>query len=512
MKPGRHSPFINQDGFRHLFDDATIGILVASSGGRIELVNSFMEKLFGYSNEELIGQPIEILIPYCDRSGHKSLRDCFFENPGDRPMGQGISLYGLRKDGKEFPVDIWLGHYPVADEIFAVAYVTDISVRKAHEEKYSDLFENPLAAMFITDLTTSTMIEVNQTAVLLFGYSSKSDFLKNFDPSDHFVFPDGRQRTYRDSIGSIGNSLTREQEMKKLDGTHFWAQMFVKLNQDNTIAQTMAVDITERKLSHKRLETAVQRRTIELTELLAIEKELNETKSRFVTIASHEFRAPLGIILLSLSLIELYNKENEEQKRRNQIELLRAKVKNLVVILDDFLSLEKLEQGREKLVMEPFDLHHDLEEMVEESKVMLKRGQRISFIFDGEDWIIQDKKKLKHVVLNLLSNAIKYSEDNKEIHISALVHNHSVLIRVQDEGIGIPQEDQVNLFSKFFRAKNAGYVQGTGFGLYLVKKYVELMKGTIGLKSEPGKGTVFTIEWPQNNELSGDPEFITAYP
>ena len=103
------------------------------------------------------------------------------------------------------------------------------------------------------------------------------------------------------------------------------------------------------------------------------------------------------------------------------------------------------------------------------------------------------------MVLNLLSNAIKYSEENKEIHFFTEVRNNSVCIKVQDEGIGIPEEDQVNLFSKFFRAKNANYVQGTGFGLYIVKKYVELLEGTISFESKPGKGTIFTIELPQNN-------------
>ena len=138
----------------------------------------------------------------------------------------------------------------------------------------------------------------------------------------------------------------------------------------------------------------MKQRTIELTESLKREKELNETKSRFVTIASHEFRAPLGIILLSMSLIELYNKDDEEEKRKKQIELIRMKVKNLVVILDDFLSLEKMEQGKEKIVKESFDLHQYFEDIVEEANGMVKKGQRISFIYNGENQIVQDKKKL----------------------------------------------------------------------------------------------------------------------
>jgi len=488
----------SEAGFKALFEYATVGILVISSDGRIQLANPSIEQLFGYSNAELIGRPIEMLIPEVFRKKHVQYREGYFNNPKARPMGYGLSLHALKKDQTAFPVEISLGHYQLEDEQLAVAFVTDITVRKANEEKYQNLFENSLVAMYITDVATLKVVDVNEMGVKFFGYASKADFLANFNQNAHFVNQQVREKNLLALFKGDKVEMTYEQEKKKLDGTHFWAKIFVKLNQDKTLAQTVAIDITESKRFNEELEAKVRERTLELTESLQREKDLNELKSRFVSMASHEFRTPLSAILSSISLIDLYTTEEQAEKRKKHTERIRSSVSNLVGILNDFLSLEKLEQGKVEITQEPFDLYDFAEDIMEEVNGILKIGQQINLAHTGEREIIQDKRILKNVLLNVLSNAIKYSDEHKEIHFSIAVNHGIVSIKVRDEGIGIPEEEQKELFSKFFRAKNAVHIQGTGLGLNIVKKYVELLDGNISFISKHNEGTTFIIVFPQN--------------
>jgi len=387
------------------------------------------------------------------------------------------------------------------NEKLAVAFITDITVRAASEEKYRNLFENSLVAMFITDLATQNVIDVNEIGAQLFGYESKEDFLKNFKPSVHFVYANEREQTWQALRDKGGEKVTREQEMKRLDGTHFWCKIFVKINHEKSTAQTVALDITEIKRAHEELETAVQERTLELTESLSREKELSEMKSRFVSIASHEFRTPLAAIMTSLALIESYGKEGNEEKRKKHADRIKASVNNLVGILNDFLSVDKLEQGKVEIMTEVFDIHLFSVDIIEEVKGLLKQGQRISFEHQGKKQLLLDRKIIKNILLNLLSNAIKYSGEHKEIRLSIEANTNSVSIKVVDEGIGIPEEEQHQMFDKFFRAKNTDTIQGTGLGLSIVKKYVELLDGSISFSSIPNVGTTFTVKIPINNEL-----------
>jgi signal transduction histidine kinase len=176
-------------------------------------------------------------------------------------------------------------------------------------------------------------------------------------------------------------------------------------------------------------------------------------------------------------------------------------VRNLTSILDDFLSLEKLEQGKVDAHSTEFNLEEFIEDAIEEIEGMWKRKQqKIHFNYSGEKEIYQDKKILRNVLLNLLSNAVKYSPEGKEIHVSARVESGKATVSVRDEGIGIPAEAQKNLFDKFFRAKNATNIQGTGLGLNIVKRYVELLDGAIDFTSEENIGTAFTIHFPQNKK------------
>ncbi len=237
----------------------------------------------------------------------------------------------------------------------------------------------------------------------------------------------------------------------------------------------------------------------ELLKALISERELNELKSRFISMASHEFRTPLSAILSSAILIGKQNEPGKEERREKHVDRIKANVKNLVVILNDFLSLSKLEEGKVKPKPEYFDISSYIKSLMEEMEINKKEGQQLVLKTSADPIITcSDKKMLGHMINNLLSNAIKYSNEDQEITCLVSSERGRAKIEVIDRGIGIPVAEQKNLFDRFFRAANAANIQGTGLGLHIVKQYIDLVGGTIDFESEVGKGSTFTIEIPLN--------------
>ncbi|MBI3135733.1 MAG: hybrid sensor histidine kinase/response regulator [Bacteroidetes bacterium] len=259
-----------------------------------------------------------------------------------------------------------------------------------------------------------------------------------------------------------------------------------------------ARNIREIKDLNSGLEKKVRDRTLELTNALEREQSISEMKSRFVSFASHEFRTPLAAILSSASLIRKYEEPEDAEKRQKHVDRIASSVKNLTEILDDFLSLAKLEKGVVEIERAEFNLQDFLENIVEEMDGMVgKKNQQINYRHEGATMIEQPKKLLKNILLNLLSNASKYSPEEQQIELTSVITGNKVYITVKDYGIGIPAEDHAKLFNEFFRAGNVQNIQGTGLGLNLVRRYIELLDGTICFTSNPGEGTTFAIEFPQ---------------
>ena len=241
----------------------------------------------------------------------------------------------------------------------------------------------------------------------------------------------------------------------------------------------------------------------ELHEALDKEKQLNEIKSRFVSMASHEFRTPLSAVLSSATLISKYTKEEEQEKRDKHIIRIKDSVKHLNDILEDFLSLGRLDEGRICADPGEFNFQEMINETLADVKVVLKPGQKFSLKYEGNDKVYADKKLLKNILINLLSNAAKFSPEDSPIDISAVVNNETASLTVRDHGIGISEKDQEHLFTMFYRASNVTNIQGTGLGLHIVKRYIDLINGTVEVKSKLGKGTSITIIFPNNiNDIS----------
>src|SRR6266536_1406406 len=228
---------------------------------------------------------------------------------------------------------------------------------------------------------------------------------------------------------------------------------------------------------------------------LQTEKELGELKSRFTTMALHEFRTPLSAILSSAFLLQKYDGTEAREKKDKHIQRIKNAVADMKNILEVFLSAEKLEEGliqTKKEILSAHDCFREIENTVEELKPLLKSGQRIEVDRTGDKSIVTDSYFLKNIVVNLLSNAIKFSPEGSIITIACSIAETELVIAVRDNGIGIEEEDRRHLCERFFRGKNAANIQGTGLGLHIVARYMELLKGGIEIDSNVNMGSCFT--------------------
>ncbi len=341
--------------------------------------------------------------------------------------------------------------------------------------------------------------------------------------SEHDGYLHRYQKTREPRIIGIG----REVSGKKKDGTIFPIRLAVSevLLDDRVIYTGIVHDLSEIKSAEAKLqqinnvlEQRVEERTRELEVVVntlldtnkkleereedlhsALQKErhVNELKSRFVSMASHEFRTPLSTILSSTSLIARYTQEAQQDKREKHIERIKSAVANLTGILNDFLSLDKLEENKVQIQLSEVNIEALCHEVSEDLVGMLQEGQEIHHRTTGQPKKVwSDKRIIRNILFNLLSNAIKYSPKSESVE--CLIHYDESLLHLSivDHGIGIPEEEQMHLFERFFRATNVETIQGTGLGLNIVKRYVDLLKGSITFSSQINSGSTFVVSIP----------------
>ncbi len=368
-----------------LFNNRAIGIISVNHRGEIISINSFALGQFGYEDErEILGKALEILIPDRFRDRHKKHTAHYHTHkPTGRAMGIGLDLFAVRKDGREFPVEISLSPYKAIDGDYIIAFISDITIRKESEMALKEL---------------------------------------NIE-----------------------------------------------------------------------LEYKVMERTQSLTDALEKEKELNELKTRFLAMASHEFKTPLSTILSSSFLASKYNQTEEQPQRLKHHNRIVSSVNMLTDTLNDFLQIGQIEEGKMVPRYLDVDIFETTKALINEIQALLKVGQHLTYTHIGEAFVISDHSMLKHIMMNLLSNAIKFSPDGSEIELTTELRKDEFLVAVKDCGLGISTEDQQHLFERFFRGANVSNIQGTGLGLNIVAKYAELMNGTVVCKSELDKGTEFIV-------------------
>ncbi|HVW59065.1 MAG TPA: PAS domain-containing sensor histidine kinase [Puia sp.] len=408
---------------------------------------------------------------------------------------------------------------------------------EAEQMQVNALFEHATEGIILTD-DKGNIILLNPAASHLFEYEKDELLGKSIEMlipgrfhSKHTQYREGFYQ--RPSNRTMGHG--RDLFARKKDGQEFPVEVSLSYyRQKNTFfVIAFLVDITQRKQAEKELldrkaeleritqdisrlnaelETKVEQRTLilrealqelehsqaELNDALNKEKELSEIKSRFVSMASHEFRTPLSTVLSSAALLSKYTQTSDQDKRDKHIKRIKDSVKHLNDLLGDFLSLGKLEEGRVQAEMAPFQVKEFLDEIVEEMRPLAKPGQDIHCDCPGNDTFISDKRLLKNILINLLSNASKFSPEDAGIWLQVQhTAGKNMILSIRDEGIGISAEDQQHLFSTFFRGANAMNIEGTGLGLHIVKRYAELLGGTLHLESELNKGTTITVDIPE---------------
>jgi len=294
---------------------------------------------------------------------------------------------------------------------------------------------------------------------------------------------------------------------------------------DNDYVMALVIDITERKEQERKihelnseLEEKIEKRTEELyqtiqelkeevklrkeaeakaKESLKKERDLNELKTKFLSLVSHEFKTPLGGILTSATLVGKYTKEEQQDKREKHLKTIKNKVKYLDNILSDFLSIERLETGKVTYKFSKFPLSKVVNEVVYNANMLLKDEQRINYPKDIDEHIIDfDEKILELVLSNLIHNAVKYSGEHTIIDVGVSLENDNIVFKISDQGIGIPEKEQEFIFKRYFRAENALLNQGTGIGLNIAKNHLENLGGTLTFTSKEGVGSTFIFKIP----------------
>jgi PAS domain S-box-containing protein len=475
-------------------------------------------------------------------------RTAYAKNPSSRPMGIGLDLFGVKKDGTEFPVEVSLGNYQENNERFVIAFVNDITIRKNAEAEISKLNDHLEETVVIrTRELSNTLNQLAQSnenletalafqkaildnAGVMLIVTDNEGVIRLFNPAAiqntgyseaevvHKQTPlllhtrGDIQRKREDLHAEFGvrpitdfdviiekarRNLHVEEEYSytRKDGSVFPVSLTVTTIRDKQHQITgymgVAVDISARKKAES-----------DLLESLYKEKELSELKSRFVSMASHEFRTPLSTVFSSAYLVEKYSTTEEQPKREKHLQRIVSAVNMLTDILNDFLSVGKIEEGKIQVKPAEFNIRKLVSQVIQEMQPITKPDQELLYEHDGEEHIVLDPTLLKHIVMNLISNAIKFSPQGKPIQIKTEADLEFCRLMVKDSGIGISPDDQQHLMERFFRGANATNIQGTGLGLHIVAKYAELMNGTVECFSELERGTSFCITFKRITLLS----------
>ncbi|MBW3469540.1 PAS domain-containing sensor histidine kinase [Arthrospiribacter ruber] len=524
-----------------IFENSTEGIIVVNPKGEIIMINSQAIKIFGYQEQELKAKIIDQFILERFSNNHDLLRTRFHQFPHHRNKDKVLELGANRKDGTGFISEVSMANFFGNDGLMTIVFVNDITdrkndlkkIRQLNEEleirvldrtkKLTDAFSN--LEKMNSDLQREILAREKAEKRLIESHKLYKAMAKHF-PSGIIGIVD---KNLKHLLVTEEDSLEiKLQDKYLLDGKIFTLMNPVekqKLNLElkkaflgKTISLEIAVEENfynlkavplpkENQIIDKALIvisdfTNIKKNELELKKNLEREKELGIIKTRFISTASHEFRTPLATILTSAYLLKTFSGEALNQLKLMHLNRISKSVNDLTDILDDFLSLSKLEEGKVKVEYVQIELDTFLKEIVKEMELQVKNHQVLDYKHKGEKYWLTDKKILRNIVVNLLSNAIKYSHPHSSIKFSSSILPGKLTLTFHDKGLGIPAKDLPLIFERFFRAENVSHIQGTGLGLNIVKKFIELMGGTINIKSKENIGSTFSVLLPDPTNSS----------
>jgi protein-histidine pros-kinase len=470
-----------------LIEAAPDAFIVVGATGLIQFVNQQTENLFGYPRGEIIGQPIEMLVPDRARGKHPGLRGSYGEHPAARPM-RGRNLSGRRKDGTEFSVDISLTPLDTSQGLLVAAAVRDATERKEAEARFESLLEAAPDAIVVAD-EQGTITVANHRATDLFGYST--DELIG-QPVEMLVPHQNREHHPQLRSGYVGHPAVRPMGAGlqlwavRKDGSRFPVDISLSpLETPSGILVSAAVrDITERLAAEEALRAAKEEA-----------EQANLAKSEFLSRMSHELRTPLTAILGFTELLQLGGMPSDQ--RDLFVDRTHRAGQHLLGLINDILDISRVDTGSLVMSIEPVDAALLIEEATGLIAPMAQ-SRRIVIANSVEDaMVMADVGRLRQVLLNLLSNAVKYNRESGAITVSSRLADDFVSITVSDTGPGIAEKDLPRLFQPFERlGVQTGEIEGTGIGLAICRGLVDMMGGTIEVTSGIGEGTRFTVRLP----------------